>query len=54
MLTSHYLDEIEHLCDRIAILSMGKLLQIGTVDEIKAATQRESFEDAFVALVEGA
>ena len=52
VLTSHYLDEIEHLCDRIAILSQGKLLEVGTVDEIKASTQRDSFEDAFVALVE--
>ena len=52
VLTSHYLEEIEALCDRVAILASGKLLDIGTVEEIKARTGKESFEDAFVATVE--
>ena len=53
ILTSHYLEEIENLCDRVAILSHGKLLQIGTVEEIKQITNTENFEDAFIKLVEG-
>ena len=52
VLTSHYLEEIEALCDRVAILASGKLLDTGTVAEIKARTGKESFEDAFVATVE--
>lgn len=52
VLTSHYLEEIEALCDRVAILASGKLLDIGTVVEIKARTGKETFEDAFVATVE--
>lgn len=52
VLTSHYLEEIEALCDRVAILASGHLLTCGTVAQIKAATGRESFEDAFVAVVE--
>ena len=36
VLTSHYLEEIERLCDRVAILANGKLLQVGTIEEIKA------------------
>jgi len=52
ILTSHYLDEIENLCDRIAILSNGKLLQTGTVEDIKHLTNSNSFEDAFIKLVE--
>ncbi len=52
VLTSHYLEEIEALCDRVAILASGKLLDIGTVAEIKARTGKETFEDAFVATVE--
>ena len=52
VLTSHYLEEIEALCDRVAILASGKLLDIGTVAEIKARTGMETFEDAFVATVE--
>lgn len=52
VLTSHYLEEIEALCDRVAILASGKLLDIGTVAAIKARTGKETFEDAFVATVE--
>lgn len=52
VLTSHYLEEIEALCDRVAILASGNLLDIGTVAKIKARTGKESFEDAFVATVE--
>ncbi len=52
ILTSHYLDEIENLCDRVAILSNGKLLQTGTIQEIKQQTQSKNFEDAFIKLVE--
>ena len=53
ILTSHYLEEIEHLCDRVAVLSEGRLLQIGTINEIKQATNTENFEEAFMRLVEG-
>ncbi len=52
VLTSHYLEEIESLCDRVAILSKGKLLQTGTIEEIKRITNAEEFEDAFIKLVE--
>ena len=52
ILTSHYLEEIENLCDRVAILSNGKLLQTGTIKEIKQNTKTKNFEDAFIKLVE--
>ena len=52
ILTSHYLDEIESLCDRVAILSKGKLLKTGTIDELKQFTNSDNFEDAFIKLVE--
>ena len=52
ILTSHYLEEIENLCDRVAVLSKGKLLQTGTIEEIKRATDTQNFEDAFIKLVE--
>ena len=52
ILTSHYLDEIENLCDRVAILSKGKLLEVGTINEIKKITKTTNFEDAFIKLVE--
>ena len=52
VLTSHYLEEIEKLCDRVAILSKGILLKVGTVEEIKQLTGATTFEDAFMTLVE--
>lgn len=36
-LTTHYLEEAESLCDRIAIIDRGKIIVIGTPDELKAS-----------------
>lgn len=52
ILTSHYLEEIENLCDRVAILSKGKLLDVGTINDIKEKTNSKTFENAFIKLVE--
>lgn len=54
ILTSHYLEEIEALCDRVSIMSKGNLLIEGSIDEIKKATNETSFEEAFVKVVGGA
>lgn len=53
VLTSHYLEEIEALCDRVAIMSKGKILEEGTILEIKNKTNASSFEEAFVKVVGG-
>ncbi|MEP7159217.1 MAG: ABC transporter ATP-binding protein [Chloroflexota bacterium] len=34
LLTTHYMEEAEHLCDRVAIVDHGKILEIGAVDEL--------------------
>lgn len=52
ILTSHYLEEIENLCDRVAILSKGELLDVGTINDIKEKTNSKTFENAFIKLVE--
>lgn len=35
MLTSHYLSEVEEMCDRIALINEGKVIAIGGISEIK-------------------
>ena len=54
ILTSHYLEEIEALCDRVSIMSKGNLLIEGTINEIKEKANETSFEEAFVKIVGGA
>lgn len=48
VLTSHYMDEVEVLCDRILILSAGKELISGTVAEVVAKTPYDTLEKAFL------
>ncbi len=54
ILTTHYMEEAEALSDRVGIMANGKLLAIGTVEEIKQRTNETKFEDAFIAIVKGA
>ena len=51
-LTTHYLEEVENLTDRIAIISKGKIKAIGTVPEILEMTAENSLEEAFLKLSE--
>lgn len=53
ILTSHYLEEIESLCDNLCILKRGKLKEVGTVDTIKEKTTSSSFEEAYIKIIEG-
>lgn len=53
ILTTHYMEEAEALSDRIGIMKNGRLLALGTADELKASAQKERFEDAFIAIVKG-
>lgn len=53
ILTSHYLEEIEALCDKVTIMSKGNVLETGTIFELKKKTNETSFEEAFVKIVGG-
>jgi ABC-type multidrug transport system, ATPase component len=54
VLTTHYLEEAEALCDRIAIMHGGKIMVLGTASQIKEETGKETLEDAFLLLTEEA
>ena len=54
ILTTHYLEEAQEMCDRLAVMKDGKLLTVGTCDEIIALTGERDFEKAFVSLVKEA
>lgn len=53
VLTTHYMEEAEALSDRIAIMKDGKLLALGTADELKKLVGKDQFEQAFIAIVKG-
>lgn len=48
LLTSHFMDEIEALCDNIMILKKGEKVFYGTVQEATASSPYEKFEDAYL------
>ena len=48
LLTSHFMDEVEALCDRILILKDGRAVFSGTVQEAVAQSPYEKFEDAYL------
>ncbi|MBR6595811.1 MAG: ABC transporter ATP-binding protein [Oscillospiraceae bacterium] len=54
ILTTHYMEEAEALSDRIGILKSGRLLAVGTAEELKAKAGAQDFESAFVTIVKEA
>ena len=53
VLTTHYMEEAEALSDRVGIMKDGRLLALGTADELKNSVGVDRLEDAFVAIVKG-
>ncbi len=53
VLTTHYLEEAEALCGRIAVMAHGRLRACGSAAELKALAGCDNFEDAFVRLSTG-
>ena len=51
ILTTHYMEEAEALSDRIGIMKNGRLLAVGTVEELNAKANTNDFETAFVSIV---
>ena len=51
VLTTHDLEEAEALSDRVGVMKDGRLLALGTPEELKRQTGSARFEEAFVKLV---
>ena len=47
------MEKTQALSDRIGIMKDGRLLVIGTADELKEKAETDKFEDAFVKIVKG-
>ena len=53
VLTTHYMEEAEALSDRVGMMKDGKLLAIGTPEELKKSVGTDKFEEAFIKIVKG-
>ena len=51
LFSTHVLEVAEHLCDRIGILSHGKLIFVGTLDELRAQHEGNSLEEIYLNLI---
>ena len=54
ILTTHYMEEAEALSDRIGIMKSGRLLAVGTAEELNRRAGTNDFEAAFVSIVKEA
>jgi ABC-2 type transport system ATP-binding protein len=51
LLTTHYIEEAEQLCDRIAFINEGKIVGEGTSEALSNLYDVDNLEDAYLALV---
>ena len=54
ILTTHYMEEAQALSDRIGIMKSGRLLAVGTAEELTAQAKATDFEAAFVSFAKEA
>ena len=48
LVTTHYMEEAERICDRLGIMDEGKIVASGTTAELRAAYGQESLEGVFL------
>ena len=49
--STHIMSEVEALCERIAIVYQGRLIVVGTLDELRQQTGKQAFEHVFLKLI---
>ena len=50
ILTTHYMEEAEELCDRVGIIDYGKLIALGEPEQLKAKFGAKNLEEVFIQL----
>ncbi len=51
ILTTHYMQEAEMMCERIAFINKGKVIVLGTIEELKHQVKAQNLEEVFLELV---
>jgi sodium transport system ATP-binding protein len=51
LFSSHVMQEVSALCDRVVVIARGTVVAEGTPDDLRRQTGRENLEDAFVAAI---
>jgi sodium transport system ATP-binding protein len=51
LFSSHVMQEVSALCDRVVIVARGRVLADGTPEEIRGRACKESLEEAFVSII---
>ncbi|WP_370969815.1 ABC transporter ATP-binding protein [Amycolatopsis sp. cg9] len=54
LLVTHFMDEAERLCDRVAIFDAGRVVATGTPTELRQSVNASTLDDAFVSLTRSA
>jgi len=50
ILTTHYMEEAEELCDRVGIIDHGKLIALGAPEQLKSKFRTKNLEEVFIQL----
>jgi ABC-2 type transport system ATP-binding protein len=50
ILTTHYMEEAEELCDRVGVIDYGKLIALGVPEQLKAKFKAKNLEEVFIQL----
>ncbi len=51
LLTTHYIEEAEQLCDNLALINHGQIVKTGTSDELKKHYKKKTLEDVYLKVV---
>ena len=51
--STHYMEEAENICDRVILMNKGKIIAVGTPEDIRKKTKTKTLRDAFFSLIGG-